>query len=165
MHRGLPLVESIKLVSFSSFESKFGTLVNSTTLFWASCNSLLDFRFTFKSSLSSIMLTWTLEVSLSGSQMNLYVPSTSDIISICNAVLEISEVLKYSFPSLNSCFQNSSTMKATISFYTYWVVIYGVKAITIQFIRGTWQFLILAKSCNTNIKASQHGSSILYQNK
>jgi hypothetical protein len=35
--------------------------------------------------------------------MSSYVPSTSDIISICNAVLEISEVLKYSFPSLKSC--------------------------------------------------------------
>ena len=32
MHRGLPLVESIKLVGFSSSEMKFGTSVNSTTL-------------------------------------------------------------------------------------------------------------------------------------
>ena len=32
MHRGLPLVESIKLVDFSSSESKFGTSVNSMTL-------------------------------------------------------------------------------------------------------------------------------------
>ena len=58
----------------------------------------------FRSSLSSVMLTWTLKVSSSGSWMNLYVPLTSDIISICNAVLEISEGLKYSFPSLKSCY-------------------------------------------------------------
>ena len=32
MHRGLPLVESIKLVSFNSSELKFATLVNSATL-------------------------------------------------------------------------------------------------------------------------------------
>jgi hypothetical protein len=32
----------------------------------------------------------------------LYVPSTNDIISICNAIPEISEVLEYSFPSLKS---------------------------------------------------------------
>ena len=51
----------------------------------------------FRSSLSSVMLTWTLKVSSSSSWMNLYVPLTSDIISICNAVLEISEVLRYSF--------------------------------------------------------------------
>ena len=37
--------------------------------------------------------------------MNSYVPSTSDIISICNAVVKISEVLKYSFPSLKVGFQ------------------------------------------------------------
>jgi hypothetical protein len=32
MHRGLPLVESIKLVGFSSSEMKFGTSVNSVML-------------------------------------------------------------------------------------------------------------------------------------
>ena len=32
MHRGLPLVESIESVSFSSSESKFGTSVNSVML-------------------------------------------------------------------------------------------------------------------------------------
>jgi hypothetical protein len=67
MQRGLPLVESIEFVGLNSSESEFRTLVNSTTLVWASCNSLLDFGFTFKSSLSSVMLTWTLEVSSSGS--------------------------------------------------------------------------------------------------
>ena len=58
----------------------------------------------FRSSLSPVMLTWTSEVSTSGSWMSSYVPSISDIVSICNAVLEISEVLKYSFPSLKSCY-------------------------------------------------------------
>ena len=56
----------------------------------------------FRSSLSSVMLTWTSEVFSSGSWMSSYVLLTSDIISICNAVLEISEVLKYSFSSLKS---------------------------------------------------------------
>ena len=58
----------------------------------------------FKSSLSSVTLTWASEISSSGSSMSSYVPSTNDIISICNAVVEISEVLEYSFPSLNSWF-------------------------------------------------------------
>ena len=78
MHRGLPLVVSIELVSFSSSESKFGSSVNSATL------------------------AWTSEISPSGSWMSSYVLSTSDIVSICNAVVGISEVLKYSFPSLKS---------------------------------------------------------------
>ena len=80
MHRGLPSVVSIELVGFDSSESEFGTSVNSATL------------------------AWTSEISRSGSWMNSYVLSTSDIISICNAVVEISEVLEYSFPSLNSWF-------------------------------------------------------------
>ena len=73
MHRGLPLVTSIKSVEFDSSELEFGASVNSTTLAWVS------------------------EISLSGSWINSYVPLTSDIISICNAVIEISEVLEYSF--------------------------------------------------------------------
>ena len=77
---GLPSVVSIKSVGFNSSESKFGTSVNSATLAWVS------------------------EKSSSGSWMSLYVPSTSDIISICNAVVGISEVFKYSFPSLKSCY-------------------------------------------------------------
>ena len=79
MHRGLSLVTFIKSVDFDSSESTFGTSVNSATL------------------------AWTSEISRSGSWMNSYVLSTSDIISICNAVVEISEVLKYSFSSLKSC--------------------------------------------------------------
>ena len=73
MHRGLPLVTYIKSVEFDSSELEFGASVNSTTLAWVS------------------------EISLSGSWINSYVPLTSDIISICNAVIEISEVLEYSF--------------------------------------------------------------------
>ena len=79
MHRGLPLVTSIESVRFSSSESKFGTSVNSVTLVWSS------------------------EISPFGSWMNPCVPSTNDIISICNTVIEISEVLEYRFPSLKSC--------------------------------------------------------------
>ena len=37
--------------------------------------------------------------------MNLNVLSTNDNISICSAIVEISEVLKYSFPSLKVGFQ------------------------------------------------------------
>ena len=66
MHRGLPSVTSIELEGFGSSESEFGSSVNSTILARAS------------------------EISPSGSWMNSYVPSTSDIISICNAVVEIS---------------------------------------------------------------------------
>ena len=93
MHQGLPLVESIKLVDFSSPESKFGTSVNSTTLVGL-----------------YVVHSWTsgsrsgLHYLLSSSWMSSYVPLTSDIISKCNAVLEISEVLKYSFSSLKSCY-------------------------------------------------------------
>ena len=70
MHRGLPSVVSIESVGCGSSESEFGTLVNSVTLAWAS------------------------EISPSGSWISSYVLSTSDIISICNAVVGISEVLK-----------------------------------------------------------------------
>ena len=82
MHRGLPLMTSIESVNFDSSETSFGTSVNSTTWVWAS------------------------EIFPSGSWMNPCVPSTSDIISICNAIVKISEVLKYSFSSLNSWFSN-----------------------------------------------------------
>ena len=60
MHRGLPSVVSIELVGFDSSESEFGTSVNSVTLAWTSEKK-----------------------SPSGSWMSSYVPSTSDIISIC----------------------------------------------------------------------------------
>ena len=80
MHRVLHVVVSMESIDFGSSESEFGTLVSSTTLSWAS------------------------EISPSGSWMSSNVPLTSDIISICNAVVEISEVLKYSFPSLKSCY-------------------------------------------------------------
>ena len=104
MHRGLPSMVSIESVSVSSSELKFGTSVNSAMLVGFHAVHFSDFGFTFRSSLSSVMLTWTLKVSSSSSWMNLYVPLTSDIISICNAVFEISEVLEYSFSSLKSCY-------------------------------------------------------------
>ena len=94
----------IGLVNFSSSELEFGTSVNSVKLVGLQAVHFSDSGFTFRSSLSSVMLTWTSEVFSSGSWMNPYVPSTSDIIYICNAILEISEVLKYSFPSLKSCY-------------------------------------------------------------
>ena len=40
---------------------------------------LSDFGFTFRSSLSSVTLTWASKVSSSGSWMSSYVPSTSDM--------------------------------------------------------------------------------------
>ena len=78
MHRGLSVEVFIKSVDLGSSESKFGASVNSTMLAWAS------------------------EISPSGSWMSSYVLSTNDVISICNAVVKISEVLEYSFPSLKS---------------------------------------------------------------
>ena len=65
MHRGLPLVVSIKSVSFGSSESEFGTSVNSA------------------------MLDWALEKSPSDSWMSSYVPSANDVVSICNAIIGI----------------------------------------------------------------------------
>ena len=104
MHRGLPLVVFIESVSFSSSESEFGTSVNSARL--VGLHVVHSWTLGSRSNLwlSSVMLTWTSEIFSSGSLMNSYVPSTSNIISICNAVLGISEVLKYSFPSLKSCY-------------------------------------------------------------
>ena len=104
MHWGLPLIVSIESVGFSSSESKFGTSVNSAML--VGLHVVHSWTLGSRSNLwlSSVMLTWTLKISPSGSWMSLYVPSTSDIISICNAIFEISEVLKYSFPSLKSCY-------------------------------------------------------------
>jgi hypothetical protein len=49
-------------------------------------------------------LAWALEIPPSGSWISSYVPSASDITSICNAVVGIREVLKYSFPSIKSCY-------------------------------------------------------------
>ena len=63
MHRGLPVVVSIKLVGFDSSESEFGTSVNST------------------------MLAWVSEMSPSGSWTSSYVPSANDVVSICNAII------------------------------------------------------------------------------
>ena len=88
MHRALPSMMSIESVSVSSSELKFGTSVNSAMLVGFHAVHFSDFGFTFRSSLSSVMLTWTSEISPSGSWNSSYVPSTSDIVSICNAGLE-----------------------------------------------------------------------------
>ena len=74
---GLPLVTSMKLVDLGSSESEFGASVNST-------------------------MVWASEESPSSSWISSYVLLTNDIISICNTIVEISEVLEYSFPSLKS---------------------------------------------------------------
>ena len=92
MHRGLPLVVSIESVSFSSSESGFGASVSFAMLVGLHAVHFWDSKFTFRSLLSSVKLL-----------DEFIVPSTSDIISICNAVVGFSEVLKYSFPSLKSC--------------------------------------------------------------
>ena len=65
MHRGLPLEGSIESVDLGSSESEFGASINSTTSVGAS------------------------EKSSSGSLMNSYVPSTNEVVSICNAIFEI----------------------------------------------------------------------------
>ena len=91
MHWGLPLVVSIESVSFSSSESGFGTSVSFAMLVGLHAVHFSDSKFTFRSPLSSVKLL-----------DEFIVPLTSDIISICNAVHEISEVLKYSFPSVKS---------------------------------------------------------------
>ena len=123
MHRGLPLVWSIELVSFSSSELKFGTSVNSTTLVWTSCSSFLDSGFTFRSSLSFVMLTWTSEVSSSGSWMSSYVPSTSDSISIY--AMQYSKLVK--------CL--SIALRLNLKVLLYWVIIYRVKVNTTNSIK------------------------------
>ena len=93
MHRGLPLVTFIKSISFSSSESKFGTSISSVMLI-----GLHVVHSRTSGSRSG------LHYLPSSFWMSSYIPSSSDIISTYNAVLEISEVLKYSFPSLKSCY-------------------------------------------------------------
>ena len=91
MHRGLPLMMSMELVSVSSSESEFGASVSSAMLVGLHA-----------------VHSWTsgsrpgLRYLPSSSWMASYILSTSDIISICNAIVGFSEVLKYSFPSLKS---------------------------------------------------------------
>ena len=77
----------IGLVNFSSSELEFGTSVNSVKLVGLQAVHFSDSGFTFRSSLSFVMLTWTSEISPFGSWNSSYVPSTSDIISICNAMV------------------------------------------------------------------------------
>ena len=94
MLRGLPSLVSIKSVGFNSSESKFGTSVNS---------AMLVGRHAVHS--QTLGLRSGLHYLPSSSWMSSYVPSTSDIISICNAIVGFSEVLKYSFPSLKVVIQ------------------------------------------------------------
>ena len=82
---------SIESVSFSSSESGFGASVSSAML--VGLHAVHSRTPVSRSSLRYLP---------SSSWMSAYVPLTSDIISICNAVLEISEVLKYIFPSLKN---------------------------------------------------------------
>ena len=89
----LPLVASIELVGFGSSESGFGTSVNSMMLV-----GLHAVHFWTPGSRSGLCYL------PSSSWMSSYVLSTSDIVSICNAVVEFSEVLKYSIPSLKDCY-------------------------------------------------------------
>ena len=65
MHRGLPVVVSIKSVDFGSSELEFGASINST------------------------MSVGVLEKSPSVSWMSSYVPLTNDVVSICNAIFGI----------------------------------------------------------------------------
>ena len=94
MHQDLPLVVSIESVGVSSSELKFGTSVNS---------AMLVGRHAVHS--QTLGLRSGLHYLPSSSWMSSYIPSTTDIVSICNVVLEISEVLKYSFPSLKVVIQ------------------------------------------------------------
>ena len=72
---------------------------------------------------------------MSGSWIILIVPSTSDVISICNAIVGISEVLEYSFPSLKVGINKTQVKKTIFLFSTYWAVIYGVKVNIINSIK------------------------------
>ena len=81
----------IESVGFGSSESEFGTSVNSAML--VGLHAVHSRTLGLRSGLHYLP---------SSSWMSSYIPSTSDIVSICNVVLEISEVIKYSFPSLKS---------------------------------------------------------------
>ena len=93
MHRGLPLVMSIESVSFSSSESGFGTSVSSAML--VGLHVVHSWTSGSRSSLLYLPSSFWMSSSIS---------STSHIISICNAIVGFSEVLKYSFSSLKSCY-------------------------------------------------------------
>ena len=80
-------------------------------------------------------MTWASEIFPSGSWINPCIPLTNDIISICNAIVGISEVLEYSFPSLKVGINKTQVKKTIILFSTYWAVIYGVKVNIINSIK------------------------------
>ena len=83
MHRGLPLMMSMESVSVSSSESEFGASVSSAML--VVLHAVHSWTSGSRSGLRYLP---------SSSWMSSYVPSTSDIISICNAIVGFSEVLK-----------------------------------------------------------------------
>ena len=94
MHRGLPLMMSMESVSVSSSESEFGASVSSAML--VGLHAVHSWTSGSRSGLRYLP---------SSSWMASYIPSTSDIISICNAIVGFSEVVKYSFPSLKVVIQ------------------------------------------------------------
>ena len=105
MHRGLPLVKSIKSVEFDSSESSSGLQLIPQC--WLGLQKYpVQFLDEFECSVDQ------------------------RYISICNAIVEISEVLEYSFPSLKVVMQKNSIKKATNSFSIYQAVIYGLKVNT-----------------------------------
>ena len=106
MHRGLLLVTFIKSISFSSSKSKFGTSISSAMLI-----GLHVVHSRTSGSRSG------LHYLPSSFWMSSYIPSTSDIISICNAIVGFSEVLKYSFPSLKVVIQKLKSRKHYFTFY------------------------------------------------
>ena len=67
--------------------------------------------------------------------MSSNVPSTNYIVSIYNALVGISEVLEYSFPSLKVGINKTQVKKTIILFSTYRAVIYGVKVNIINSIK------------------------------
>ena len=106
MHRGLPLGTSTESVDFDSSKSTFGTSVSSAMLVG------LHVVHSWSSGSRSSLLYLP-----SSFWMSSYISSTSHIISICNAIVEFSEVLKYSFPSLKVVIQKLKSRKHYFTFY------------------------------------------------
>ena len=86
---------SLESVDFGSSELEFGASINSTTLAGVS------------------------EKSSSGSWMSSYAPSANDVVSICNVIVGISEVLEYSFPSPKSCYPTKLKSRKQLFISTY----------------------------------------------
>ena len=82
---------AMESVSVSSFESEFGASVSSAM--FVGLHAVHSQTPVSRSGIRYLP---------SSSWMSSYVPSTSNIIYICNTIVGFSEVLKYSFPSLKS---------------------------------------------------------------